>query len=194
MKHNHRLHGILAGAGLALLLVGLAVIWSLYLPAASARAAQLPPQKPVSGWYVCRDLGIGTVPGVPGVRQRLRLCHAEGWAVNTYCTQPGLPVPPVGRRCTRISDDTYRCGAGNQRLREYRTLATPVATSTPTATPTQTSTPPAGVATETRAPRTPTGGEGNAAQVRTLVYTEISIFSLALCLGIWFLWRLVKRG
>jgi hypothetical protein len=252
MKHHHRFLGLLVGAGISALLTALTVIWSLHLPVTSARAAPLLSEKPVSGWYVCQDLGIGSVPGVPDLRQRFQLCHDEGWIVNTYCTQPGLPVPPLGRSCTRIGEEKYSCGTNNQLLRKYQILstpvdtATPVDTPTPNATPTQTITPPPVIATETptntptsilstqtetitptsilstqtqtitpppvratetqtitpppvtatqkRPPRPPTGGEGNAAQVRTLIFTEISIFTLAMCIGIWFLKRLEKRG
>jgi len=270
MQQYHRFLGILVGAGISALITALAVLWSLHLPVTSARAAQLLSEKPISGWYVCRDLGIGIVPGVPDLRQRLQLCHDEGWIVNTYCTQPGLPVPPLGRSCTRIGEEKYSCGANYQLLREYLILATPVNTPTPNATPTQTITPPPVIATEIqtmtpspviatetqtitstsilatetqtitptsilttgtqtitpppvtttetqtitpspvtatetqtmtpppvtatqkRPPRPPTGGEGNAAQVRTLVFTEISILTLAICIGIWFFRRLDK--
>lgn len=265
MKHHHRFLGLLVGAGISALLTTLAVIWSLHLPGASARAAPLLSEKPISGWYVCQDLGIGSVPGVPDLRQRFQLCHDDGWIVNTYCTQPGLPVPPLGRSCTRIGEEKYRCGANNQLLREYQIVSTPVDTPTPvdTATPnatstqtftptsvlatetqtitpspvnatdtqtitptsilstqtqtitpppvistetqtitqppviateTQTTTPPPATATQKRPPRPPAGGEGNAAQARTLIFTEISIFIMAMCIGIWFLRRLEKRG
>ena len=259
MKQTHRYLGILVSAGLSALLIVLFVAWSLHLPVTSARAAQLFAPKPVDGWVVCRDLGIGDVPGVPDPRQRLQLCHEEGWTVNTYCTQPGLPVPPLGRSCTRIGEEKYQCGANNQLLREYHILATPVNTPAPNATATQTHTPPPVIATETqtitpspviatetqsltstsilatgtqtiapppftatgtltttrppisatatqtvtrppltatqyRTPRPPPGGEGNAAQVRTLVFIEISIFSLAICVGMWSFKRLKKLG
>lgn len=219
MQQTHRMNGILVGAGLSALLTVLSVIWSLHMPTTSARASQLLSPKPVNGWYVCLDLGIGSIPGVPEPRQRLQLCHDEGWAVNTYCTQPGFPPPPLGRSCTRIGEEKYSCGANYQLLREYHTLETPVNTPTSIVTPTQTSTPsptttesltsspppsatetptittpPPATATETPTPRVPTGGEGNAAQVRTLVFTEISIFILAICAGIWFFRRLEIWG
>ena len=194
MKNYHRLHGIFVGVGMSALFIALSIVWSLHLPTNSARAAQLQATKPVSGWSVCGDLGIGSVPGLPDLRQRLRLCHAEGWTINTYCTQPGWPAPPIGRSCTRIGEEKYQCGANYQLLREYRILATPVSTPAPNATPTYTSTPPGSVATRTPPPRPPTGGQGNAAQVRTLIFTEIGIFSLALGMGIWFFRRLEKFG
>jgi hypothetical protein len=177
----------------------------------AAQAAQLLSEKPVSGWYVCRDLGIGSVPGLPDLRQRIQLCHNEGWTINTYCTQPGLPAPPLGKSCTRIGKEKYSCGANNQIVREYITLstpvdtATPVDTSTPNATQTQTITPPPATATATpsmtpppatatqnQPPRPPVGGEGNTVQVRNLVFTEISILVLAMCMGFWFFRRLKK--
>lgn len=192
MNQFHRIRGYLLGAGLWALITALAVIWVLYLPVTSARAAQLQATKPVTGWYVCRDLGIGSVPGVPDPRQRLQLCHNDGWTVNVYCTQVGLPVPPLGRSCTRIGAEKYSCGADYQILREYRILETPVDTPVPNATPTQFSTPPPATATEIIPTRPPTGGEGNLPQVRRLIFTEISIFTLAICVGFWFLWRLEK--
>lgn len=101
--------------------------------------------KPVEGWVVCRDLGVGDVPGVAQPRQRVQLCHDQGWRVNTYCLRPALPVPLLGTQCTRIDEVTYWCGNGLQPLREYRIvdqpIPTPTATATPTETPTQTATP-----------------------------------------------------
>jgi hypothetical protein len=210
MKRYDRACVILAGASLALVMVVLVTLWSLRSPTIQAKAAPLKNMaapleapKPVDGWYVCRNLGIGAVPGVPDPRQRLKLCHDSGWEVYTYCTQPGLPVPPVGRRCTRIGGDTYQCGARNQRVREYRILQTPVDTATPTATqviiststPTLTPTPtgPVFAATPTQGHRVPTGGEGNAQQVQALVATEIVILLLAAIVGAWIVWRVAKR-
>jgi hypothetical protein len=198
MKRFDRLCGILAGAGLALVLAGFTAIWSSSSPSMTVQAAELNAPKPVDGWYVCRNLGIGPVPGLPDPRQRLKLCHDSGWEVYAYCTQPGLPVPPVGRRCTRISGNTYRCGASNQRLREYRTIQVPVDTPTPTVTPVFTPTPsitptqPAFVATATRSQRVPTGGEGNAMQLQSLLFVEIGVIILSTILGILIIWRVLK--
>ena len=106
--------------------------------------------KPVQNWRVCRDLGVGNVPGL-GIRaQRFRLCHTQGWEVLAYCLEPNLPAPAVGTRCTRTDANTYWCGSGLQRLREYSVQETPTAvptrtavpSSTPTPIPTPTSTPP----------------------------------------------------
>jgi hypothetical protein len=94
--------------------------------------------KPVEGWVVCKDLGIGTVPGLSGTHQRIRLCHQEGWIVNTYCLRPDLPVPLLGGFCTRINEDTYNCGRGLQPLKEYQVRQTPTVSPLPTDTPTPT--------------------------------------------------------
>ncbi len=96
--------------------------------------------KPVEGWVVCKDLGVGPVPGLANPRQRVRLCHPAGWEVDTYCLRADLPVPPIGGTCTRINDDTYNCGNGLQPLKEYNIRETPIppATNTPTATSTAT--------------------------------------------------------
>ena len=101
---------------------------------------QVQANKPVEGWVVCKDLGVGTVPGLSGTHQRIRLCHQEGWIVNTYCLRPDLPVPMLGGLCTRINEDTYHCGNGLQPLREYQIRQTPTVAPTLTDTPTQTST------------------------------------------------------
>jgi hypothetical protein len=195
---------MLIGICLAFVVSAFAAVLTVGSPATPARAAPLFAPKPVNGWYVCANLGIGQVPGVPDARQRLRLCHPSGWVVNTYCTQVGLPVPPIGRSCTRINEDTYRCGAGNQRVREYRTLQTPV--NTPTATTTQasptptltattpSSTQPSNRATPTRRPRIPPGGEGNGEQVQDLILVEIGVFLLSAILGLWIVRRMFKPG
>ena len=98
-------------------------------------------EKPIEGWIVCQDLGIGPVPGLPDNRQRFILCHPSGWEVRVYCLDVGEPPPNIGRNCTRINEDTYFCGNAFQRLREYRVLVTPTDTPTPTNTPTNTPTP-----------------------------------------------------
>jgi hypothetical protein len=92
--------------------------------------------KPVNNWYVCADLGIGPVPGLPDPRQRFKVCQDSGWEIYAYCIQPNIPAPTLGTVCTLINDQTLFCGAGVQSLREYRILQTPAAvTETPTLTP-----------------------------------------------------------
>ena len=138
--------------------------------------------KPEQNWRVCRDLGVGNVPGLDVRRQRFRLCHAQGWEVLTYCLDPNQPAPAVGTRCTRTDANTYWCGSGLQRLREYSVEETPTlaptrapvstSTPTPTLTPTATPTPPTPPSVPTRVaptpkirsrvtPRAPAGGRGN---------------------------------
>lgn len=106
------------------------------------RAAEALQTKPVYNWYVCADLGVGSVPGVPGVWARFTLCHDSGWQVNAYCFQPPLPQPDLGTVCSRTSEDTYWCGNDVQMLREYEELETPPPpnTETPPSPPTETST------------------------------------------------------
>ena len=97
--------------------------------------------KPVNGWIVCQNLGIGPIPGIPGTRQRFILCHPSGWQVRVYCLDTSKPPPPLGHSCRRVSSDTYWCGNVYQPLREYQLLATSTIVPTPTLTPTPTSTP-----------------------------------------------------
>jgi hypothetical protein len=157
-----------------------------------------PSEKPVNGWIVCRDLGIGPVPGLPGTRQRFVLCHPSGWEVRVYCLDTTKPPPPLGHSCTRISSNTYRCGNIYQPMREYQILVTPTYTPTPTATQTPTFTP-SPTATFTSTPTstptkvvvTPTrvrpGGAGNGGPVlRTaggavifLLFAAINLLLLA---------------
>jgi hypothetical protein len=144
-------------------------------PASAGEIPELDPEKPVYNWWVCADLGVGPVPGESEPRQRLRLCHNKGWEVKVYCLRPDLPVPPLDRTCTRVSEDTYWCGDPYQPVREYNVLQTPTntptsaPTNTPTSTPTNTPTnTPTSTPTNTPIPidptlipRTPPGGEGN---------------------------------
>jgi hypothetical protein len=206
MKNLDRFGRVLIGVCLALLAAVLVLIWSLRSPAIQAWAAPLSAPKPVDVWYVCRDLGYGSVPGMAISRQRLKLCHDSGWEVYTYCTQPGLPVPPVGRRCTRISEDTYRCGARNQLLREYRILQIPPDTPAPipaqsisTAAPTPTvmviptSTLPVIVATPTSfLVAAQQAGRSNSTLLRVLLACAIGSLVLVIVFAIWFLWRMYK--
>jgi hypothetical protein len=183
-------------AWIGLILIGIFVLgvtaWLAYRVASSSRGARassaLAP-KPINNWYVCANLGIGPVPGLPDPRQRFKVCHDSGWEVYAYCIEPNIPAPTIGTVCTLINDQTFFCGAGVQSLREYRILQTPAAgtgtpsvtpspttTNTATPTPTNTTTPtPTNTATLTasptpinnttpRAPRTPRprpGGPGN---------------------------------
>jgi len=127
-------------------------------PTAAAKSAAsvvqeiaLQEDKPVNGWVVCKDLGVGPVPGLSGNRQRIRLCHQAGWEVDTYCLRPDLPVPLVGGSCQRTGPDTYWCGNGLQPLKEYRIRQTPTPTPTETLTPTPSPTP---TQTSTQTPTT----------------------------------------
>jgi hypothetical protein len=97
--------------------------------------------KPVYNWYVCEDLGVREVPGLSEPRQVLKLCHNKGWEVLTYCLRPDLPVPPIGRVCSRVSSNTYWCGNRTQPVREIRLIQEPTDTPTPTDTATPTNTP-----------------------------------------------------
>jgi len=100
--------------GLGLILLTEVVLLIVVASTSDASAAQDSAPKPAREWYVCGDLGFGSVPGVPDARQRLKLCHERGWTVYTYCTQPSIQAPPLGAICDRINADTYTCGAGFQ--------------------------------------------------------------------------------
>ncbi len=93
--------------------------------------AQNSTNKPIDGWIVCRDLGVGAVPGLDEVRQRFKLCHPTGWEVLTYCLKPGLPPPSVGASCTRTGEVTYWCGRGIQPVKEYTIVQIPTDTPPP---------------------------------------------------------------
>lgn len=181
-----RIPFLLAGLTLVLLVTG--IRWPQPTRAASAASAvsavQAAPfedyflaplgDKPVNNWRVCRDLGVGPVPGLSSPRQRFRLCHSQGWEVVAYCLDPGLAAPAVGETCTRTSATTYSCGSGLQRLREYAVVETPspprrtvvvpppspLPTSTPVpptqAPPTATSRPPAAPSPSPSSPSGPT--------------------------------------
>lgn len=111
------------------------------IAAAGAIRKQVDLNKPIHGWVVARDLGVGDVPGLSTPRQRVRLTHNSGWVVDTYCLRPELPVAVIGTLCERTGEDTYWCGNGLQPLKEYRIREQPTPTNTPTVTPTETSTP-----------------------------------------------------
>ncbi len=108
--------------------------------AAGTIRKQINLDKPVQGWVVARDLGVGDVPGLSTPRQRVRLTHRSGWVVDTFCQRPDLPVPVIGTLCERTGEDTYWCGTGLQPLKEYRIREQPTPTNTPTLTPTETPT------------------------------------------------------
>ena len=164
--------------GLLLIFLAVGIRWSQPTTAATPPPFEdffLAPvgQKPEHNWRVCRDLGIGAVPGLDIRRQRFRLCHSEGWEVLAYCQQPNLPAPAVGTRCSRISSNTFFCGSGIQRLREYSVQETPSPAPSPTPLPSSTPTPTTPVATSPphqvtkppsqrqSTPRAPAGGRGN---------------------------------
>ncbi|MCU0487378.1 MAG: hypothetical protein MUE67_00335 [Anaerolineales bacterium] len=109
--------------------------------AAGVLRKQIDLNKPVQGWVVARDLGVGDVPGLSTPRQRVRLTHRSGWVVDAYCLRPELPVAVIGTLCERTGEDTYWCGNGLQPLKEYRIREQPTPTNTPTVTPTGTPTP-----------------------------------------------------
>ena len=152
----------------------------------SFEAGLAPDAKPVKGWVICKDLGIGPVPGLPDSRQRLKLCHPSGWEVKTYCTLPNYPAPKLGATCTR-NGDIYTCGSSVQQLREYVVIATPPAnTATPpalTATPTLTATttlpaPTARPPTSTPVHRPRPGGPGNSGDIVIFLVLEGAIIVL----------------
>ena len=116
----------------------------LLFPSGAAHAS--PPAQqvlPPEGWQLCQDLGIVTIPGF-GETQLFQMCQGEGWEVQAYCLDPGMPIPPVGQICSLINGNTFWCGDGIQQLQLYQIIETPVpstSTPTPTLTPTLTSTP-----------------------------------------------------
>jgi hypothetical protein len=118
--------------------------WLAHSISASNRSEQayvIQATKPVNNWYVCTNLGIGPVPGLPDPRQRFKVCHDSGWEIYAYCIEPNVPAPTLGTVCSLINDQTLFCGAGVQSLREYRILQTPAAgTGTPSLTPSPTAT------------------------------------------------------
>ena len=147
MKRFNRISALWVIGVILVILAGIMILWIAFLPMIEAQAvswfspdeevnkkASLLDPKPVHEWYVCGDLGFGTVPGVPDARQRVKLCHEKGWVLHTYCTQPELPVPEIGTICDRVSEDMYYCGPGLQLIREYRLVDTPGPTPTPTGT------------------------------------------------------------
>lgn len=126
-------------------------------PDTQVKAAQIF-APPIYNWFVCEDLGVGSVPGVPDLRQILRLCHNQGWEIRTYCLQPGIPAPPIGSTCSQPAEGNFWCGDEFQLLQEFALDVTPTASPNPSVTntriPSQTSPPPLNTQTPTW---TPTG-------------------------------------
>jgi hypothetical protein len=160
MRRFNRINAIWIIGAILVVLAGVLILGLVSLPSIEARAVSwfspeeieehqpsLLDPKPVHEWYVCGDMGFGSVPGVSDQRQRVKLCHEKGWVLYTYCTQPELPVPELGTICDRVSEDMYYCGPGLQLIREYRVVDTPGPEVTPTdtqeagITPTVTNTP-----------------------------------------------------
>jgi len=95
------------------------------------------------GWQVCAIAEIGPIPGL-GNRQKVELCHSDGWRIMTYCLDPDLPVPAVGEFCSQTSAGVFWCGDDVQRLQFFSIMETPgpqeatrTRTPTPSATPTR---------------------------------------------------------
>ncbi len=144
--------------------LGILILNFSNLPGLISKVSAVPLyQLPVHGWYVCADFGMGFEPKMPEERQIFNLCHGDGWVLRAYCIDPGYPAPPIGRFCSRITDDTFWCGDDVQEVKilELEITPTPMpdiptptmtltftltptstATNTPTQTPTLTSTDP----------------------------------------------------
>jgi hypothetical protein len=91
----------------------------------------------------------------------VELCHNNGWRVDTYCMNPGMPVPQLSVYCSQTSPGVFWCGNGVQMLQQYAILETPgpqpsrTPTRRPTATSTFTSTPVANRTTQPQQGGTP---------------------------------------
>ena len=94
---------------------------------------------PAFGWSVCAIGVEEPVPGLPDPRQMFDLCHGDGWRLQAYCLQPGMPAPELGVICSQ-EGGVYWCGDAVQQLQFYAVLQTPVPTPTLTTTATATST------------------------------------------------------
>lgn len=156
-----RRNQIIMGVGLLVIVLIVLAIW-FRSPSPRPRPfpdslPQLQEPRPIYDWYVCEELGVGAIPGVPEPRLRFRVCHNDGWELLAYCLQPNWPAPEVGSACALIDDNTFWCGEGLQNLREYAILQTPIPTTTPTLAQTETPTPTASVTpvTPTQTPGTP---------------------------------------
>jgi hypothetical protein len=134
---------ILIGIFISLALLGAGfTLTTSGIPFAAARdLAQLPQH----GWYICEDLGMGFLPGMPEERQLFTLCHNQGWELTAYCLDPGYPPPNEDRFCSMLSQDVFWCGDDVQELRIIEQQQTPTDPpfdpDTPTPTVTRTHTP-----------------------------------------------------
>ena len=172
MPKEYRIYFICGALGIALIFAIFLVYNVVSAPPEPVESFAIPrlqslttSAKPVNGWYICMDLGVGPVPERVRDRQRFIVCHPDGWEIKSYCLNPNLPNPPVGAQCTRTGELTYWCGAGVQPVKEYPEPPPPTPnftpTYTPTPTPTYTSTPtPSPTATPTATKRPPSGGPG----------------------------------
>lgn len=171
MPKQYRLYLILTGLGIGLIVTLLVVYNVVSSSSRSPDIALSVPQekalassgKPIEGWYICADLGVGPVPERVKERQRFILCHPDGYEIKTYCLNPNLPNPPFSAQCTRIGELTYWCGSGVQPVKEYYEPPppTPNFTATYTPTPTATYTPtPTATPTATPTKRPNSGGPG----------------------------------
>jgi len=162
MLKNYRVHIIIGALGFGLL-IALIIVSNVISASTTPEPLSLDQEyqpfnqtaKPVEGWYICVDLGVGPVPGRVNPRQRFILCHPDNWEVKAYCLNPNLPNPPLGTGCSRISEDTYWCGPSVQPVKEYIEPPPPTPAFTPTFTPTPTPTPtmtPTPTATPTQRP------------------------------------------
>jgi hypothetical protein len=134
----------IAGFFIALTLLVFSLTWPPQAVTASSSGRLLLQETlPLHGWTVCVDLGVGPVPGQPGVLQRVRMCHGDGWQVDTFCLEPAKPVPQVGVMCSMVSSTDFWCGDEVQQLREYQIQQTPPPPPPSTVTPSPTLTPPA---------------------------------------------------
>jgi hypothetical protein len=124
-----------------LVLINLAVPGSPPQAAPKVSSDALLAARPVYGWRVCADLGVGLVPGLGIYRQRFRLCQGEGWVSLAYCTQTNQTPPPVNTLCSFVNASDVWCGDNYQILREYSVVATAAPSPTRTFTPTFTFTP-----------------------------------------------------
>lgn len=95
---------------------------------------------PAHGWSVCAVGAEELIPGLPDPRQMFDLCHGDGYRLQAYCLQPGMPAPQMGVMCSQ-EGGVFWCGDAIQQLQFYAVLQTPAPTPTPTATVTSTVTP-----------------------------------------------------